>query len=141
MKLFATAAAFFASAVLSMPVTTGSFTNIPMNLIIGTNFTITWESTLQDTVYLAYIASGLKPYGEAYSPFIHQYVPLYYSRSEFFADLQPSSGSYTWTVEPLPDYTGLGLQTYGPDYVYRFALTPTHVGVGFSSTDFILVEP
>ncbi|KAI0425232.1 hypothetical protein F5Y09DRAFT_335149 [Xylaria sp. FL1042] len=141
MKLFATAAAFFASAVLSAPTTTGSFTDIPMNLTIGTNFTITWESTLQDTVYLAYLGSGLKPYGEGYNPYTGQYSPVYYSKSEFFADLQPSSGSYTWTVEPLPDYTGLGLQTYGPDYVYRFGLTPTHVGVGFSSTDFIIVEP
>ncbi|KAI0968313.1 hypothetical protein F4678DRAFT_442690 [Xylaria arbuscula] len=141
MKLFATAAAFFASAVLSAPVTTGSFTDIPTNLTIGTNFTITWESDLQDTVYLAYTASGLKPYGEGYNPWTGQSGPIYYTNNEFFADLQPSSGSYTWTVEPLPDYTGLGLQTYGPDYVYRFGLTPTHVGVGLSSTEFIMVEP
>ncbi|KAI0856901.1 hypothetical protein F4860DRAFT_491218 [Xylaria cubensis] len=141
MKLFATAAAFFASAVLSVPVTTGSFTDIPMNLTIGTNFTITWDSNLQDTVYLAYLANGLKPYGEGYNPYTGQYQPVYYSLSEFFADLQPSSGSYTWTVKPLRDYTGLGLQTYGPDYVYRFGLTPTHAGVGFSSTEFIMVEP
>ncbi|KAI0436765.1 hypothetical protein F4803DRAFT_207195 [Xylaria telfairii] len=141
MKLFATAAAFFASTVLSVPITTGSFTNIPMNLTIGTNFTITWESNLQDTVSLAYLVNGLKSYGEGYNPFTGEWIPIYFSKTEFFADLLPSSGSYTWTVEPLSDYTGLGLQTYGPEYVYRFGLTPTHVGVGFGSTDFIMVEP
>ncbi|KAI1361136.1 hypothetical protein F5Y08DRAFT_342952 [Xylaria arbuscula] len=140
MKLFATAATFFASAVLSAPTDTGSFTNIPANLTIGTNFTITWESTLQDTVYLAYVASGLKPYGEGYNPWTGQYQPVYYERTEYLGDGLPSSGSFTWTVTPMPDYTGLGLKTWGPDYVYRFGSTPTHVGVGFGSTDFILVE-
>jgi len=90
-KLFATAAAFFASAVLSVPITTGSFTDIPMNLTIGTNFTITWESNLQDTVYLAYLANGLKSYGEGYNPFTGQYIPAYYSNSEFFAGQWPTS--------------------------------------------------
>ncbi|KAI1173376.1 hypothetical protein F4777DRAFT_558257 [Nemania sp. FL0916] len=151
MKSLATAAAFFASAVLSAPtpvttlslsaLTNGTFTNVPLELTIGTNFTLTWESDLDDTVYLAWLANGLKPYGTFLNPLTGQYVDAYYSYTDWLGDHLPATGSFTFTVTPLPDYTGTGLKTWGPDYEYRFGIAPTHVGDGFGSAYFTLVEP